>query len=166
MNPRVLLYLNEDSCENYIKEYNPKLELNLLFYDLDNISFIKYMYMDIGYEVSKYFDNKKIISDLNKNFNDNLLWIEHGSIKPLTDYIKEILKINNEIYLIIKNIGVPSINRSLVGAIIFEIIQSNISNKIIFTCHKQQWDSFDQGDDIFKKITSRMKNSVKLCEKQ
>ncbi len=156
--PKIFLYSNKENVESIIQPFKNNITLDLDDYYLERTAFIVNIFADLAYEFEKIEKNNNI--SLN-DYNKYIRWMEIGSVRPLIDYIiSNLVQINAIDWLIIKNIDRESSHQEKIGALVFNLIQSNISHKIIATSSLKKWHKFDKGNDIFKKITSRMRNST------
>jgi len=157
---------------NFLSRLENVVKIDFSYYDFSIKDSLSYLFSDVkyyAYQISNDEEGKlkKFIDNQDKKYSR---WVEHGSLLPISDFLKEFSKNFRDVvgvfpWLILSNVDVETEKRSLVGAIVFEMITSNVSGRVILTCTKRGWEDFDKGLDIFKRISSRLRSAkIELVE--
>lgn len=155
-----------ESMSNIISRLENVVKVDFSYYDFNIKDSLSYLFSDVkyyAYQISNDEEGilKKFIDRQDKKYST---WVEHGSLLPISDFLKEFSKMFRDVvgvypWLILSNVDVETEKRSIVGAIVFEMITSDVSGQVILTCKKSSWEDFDKGLDIFKRISSRLRSS-------
>jgi hypothetical protein len=164
--PSVLLWTDEELDVNtiiYQNQLSDSVLIDFNYLDVKDISFIRYLYNDIKYQIQISLSNHGINNEMYYD-EEFISHLDEGVMRPiigiLTKYFLLCTKHNVHANILFNNIDQESIFSHIIGAIIFECITSLIKKNVIILCNNQTWVTFDQGDDIFKKITSRLRNAI------
>jgi hypothetical protein len=162
----VLLWNDEELDANTLISQNQLSDSVLIdfnYLDVKDISFVRYLYNDIKYQIQISLSNHGINNEMYYD-EEFISHIDEGGMRPiigiLTKYFLLCIKHNVHANIIFNNIDQDSNFSHIIGAIIFECITLHIKKYVIIICNNQTWITLDQGNDDFKRITSRCRNCL------
>lgn len=172
---KVILYdprdnTNDQAFLDSISDIEPYIKIDFQFYDLNKRDSLFYIYLDLKYyalEIVEKLESKQLKRFVNLQFKRGFQWAKSGSQVPISNFLRNFCETFHDTFkkypwIILANIDVETdIIHANIGSLVFDLITSSIAERVIITCSPESWANFEKGRDIFARIASRLRSSVK-----
>lgn len=175
--PIVLLFDPRDESKDQafisaLAELKPHIKIDFQQYPFEKREGLFYVYVDLRYfaaRIAKELKSQKLRRSIDRRFEEDKEWVKVGSQAPITRFIRgfmEELKIlRKPPWIAFSNIDVRTdVNHATIGSIVFDAITSPFSENVIISCTPESWTEFEKGHDIFARIASRLRSSVRWLD--
>jgi hypothetical protein len=173
--PKVVLFNPTDESKDKafidsLSDLTPQVKIDFQLYDLDKKDSLFYIYLDLKYfalEIAKELKNEQLKRFVDRQFKQGFEWAKAGSQIPISRFLRgfmeEFQKTSKKCpWIILANIDVETeTNHATIGSIVFDVITSPFAENVIVSCDPNSWTDFEKGHDIFARIASRLRSSVK-----
>jgi hypothetical protein len=138
-------------------------------YDLNVRESLRTLYVDLKYytsSVATELKSNELKQYIDNEYRQGLEWAKSGSHVPISNllnsYMREFKKtFNKPPWILLKNIDVETeVSHAAIGSLVFDAIESPDSERVIITCHHDNWIRFEKGNDIFARTASRLRSFV------
>lgn len=175
--PIVLLFDPRDESRdqtfiNALAELKPTIKIDFQQYPFEKREGLFYVYADLRYfatEIAAELKNQKLRRSIDRQFEEDKEWVKVGSQAPITRFIRGFMKelgtLKKPPWIAFLNIDVRTdVNHATIGSIVFDAITSPFSQNVILSCTPESWTEFEKGHDIFARIASRLRSSVRRLD--
>jgi len=173
--PKVLLFDPNDERKDQtflesLSELTPHIKIDFQFYDLDKRDSLFYVYLDLKYyalEAAKTLENQELKRFIERQFKQGFEWAKAGSQVPISRFLIGLMEESHKTtdkcpWVILSNIDAKTdVNHATIGSIVFDVITSQFAENVVISCAPESWTDFEKGHDIFARIASRLRSSVR-----
>jgi len=173
--PKVLLFDPNDTHKDQtflesLSELKPRITIDFQLYDLDERDSLFDVYRDLRYyalETAESLENLTLRRFIERQFKQGFEWAKAGSAVPISRLLIGLMEESHKTtdkcpWVILSNIDAKTdVNHAPIGSIVFDVITSQFAEKVIISCAPESWTDFEKGHDIFARIASRLRSSVR-----